>query len=70
VSETLSTLGFSTVPHLRIGLPDEFVTHGKRSELLRLCQLDPDSLTARITAWYHATCASVDELSLLTKAAE
>ncbi|MBI3321128.1 MAG: 1-deoxy-D-xylulose-5-phosphate synthase [Candidatus Omnitrophica bacterium] len=54
VSETLSALELPGIPHLRIGLPDQFVEHGKREELLTLCRLDPDSLTKRITAWHHA----------------
>jgi len=53
VSEELQRLGLSTVPVHRIGLPDHFVEHGRRDQLLKLCQLDPDSLTSRIRAWYH-----------------
>ena len=66
LSEMLGSLELSTVPHLRIGLPDAFVEHGKRDELLKLCQLDPDSLSRRITQWYHAAKASA-ELRLLTE---
>jgi len=64
VSETLGALGLPPVPHLRIGLPDEFVEHGKRSELLQLCQLDPESLTQRITHWLE-TARAPTELHLL-----
>jgi len=53
VSEALGRLGSSEVPHLWIGLPDAFVEHGKRSELLRRCQLDPEQLAARIAAWHR-----------------
>ena len=53
VSETLDALGLSGVPHLRIGLPDEFIEHGKREQLLERCQLDPASVARRITRWYH-----------------
>ncbi len=68
VSESLDALGLSTTPQLRIGLPDAFVEHGKRSELLKLCHLDPESLTRRISRWYHATKAhSTEELRLLTE---
>ncbi len=70
VSEALDALHVPPVAHLRIGLPDAFIEHGTREQLLKLCRLDPDSLTARIMAWYHATRAPVDELSLLIKAAE
>ncbi len=53
VSEALDAQGRSGVSHLRIGLPDEFVEHGKRSELLARAHLDPESLTRRIRAWYQ-----------------
>lgn len=51
VSEALGELGLSATPHLRIGLEDAFIEHGKRSELLQLCKLDPESLFKRILAW-------------------
>ena len=53
VSEALDALGLSATAHLRIGLPDTFVEHGKRTELLARVQLDPESLTTRVRAWYH-----------------
>ncbi len=59
ISERLDALGATGLPHLRIGLPDRFVEHGKRSELLRRCQLDPESLTRRIARWYRAVKPSV-----------
>ena len=52
VSEALETIGLHTVPLLRIGLPDQFIEHGKRAELLALCQLDADGLSRRILTWY------------------
>lgn len=55
VSEAMDAMGLARVHHLRVGLPDAFVEHGKRSELLARCQLDPHSLTTRILTWYHAT---------------
>ncbi len=71
VSEALDAAGLSTVPHLRIGLPDAFVQHGKRHELLTLCRLDPESLTARILAWFHTTPAGKPEsLSFLTESSQ
>ena len=51
---------------LRIGLPDQFVEHGKRSELLKLCELDPESLTRRIIRWYQTAKASADLSSTTT----
>lgn len=58
VSEALDAMGIQGVPHLRIGLPDAFVEHGKRHELLEQCQLDPQHLTRRIARWYHTVRAS------------
>ena len=60
VSEALDRLALSSVPHLRIGLPDAFVEHGKRTELLRLCRLDPASLLHRVTRWYRTVNAPAD----------
>ena len=58
VSEALDAQGLLGVHHLRIGLPDAFIEHGKRHELLEQCQLDPEHLTRRITRWYHTVRAS------------
>ncbi len=67
ISETLEALGLSTVPLHRIGLPDQFVEHGKRHELLTLCQLDVESLTRRITTWFHTlNKIPTEELRLLS----
>lgn len=54
VSEALDRIGLSAISHLRIGLEDQFVEHGTRQELLKLCQLDPKGLTTRVLEWYHA----------------
>ena len=51
VSETLDALGMSSVPLMRIGVPDAFIEHGRRDQLLKQCQLDPESLTRRVLAW-------------------
>jgi 1-deoxy-D-xylulose-5-phosphate synthase len=67
VSESLSELGLSGVAHLRIGLPDEFIEHGTRPELLKLCQLDADSLTSRIRCWYQQITLPADELRLVSE---
>ena len=66
VSEALDRLGAPAISHLRIGLPDAFVEHGKRSELLKRCRLDPKSLTSRIIRWFQTTKTSSD-LRLLTE---
>ncbi len=68
VSEALDAQGLSAIPHLRIGLPDAFVEHGRRDELLRRAHLDPESLTSRIAHWYHAGRPAA-ELRLLTESA-
>ena len=68
VAESLIAQGLSGVSHLSIGLPDVFIEHGKRSELLKLCQLDPDSLTRRISRWYETLKSPLsDALRLLTE---
>ncbi|MBI2885218.1 MAG: 1-deoxy-D-xylulose-5-phosphate synthase [Candidatus Omnitrophica bacterium] len=54
ISEALESLNLSHVPFCRIGLPDEFVEHGTRAQLLKLCQLDADGLFRRISAWFQA----------------
>lgn len=61
VSEALGAQGLSGVPHLRIGLSDQFIEHGRREQLLTLCHLDPDSLTRRILRWYHSVIGSPGE---------
>jgi 1-deoxy-D-xylulose-5-phosphate synthase len=65
VSEALDTYGLLGVPHLRIGLADHFVEHGRRSELLRLCRLDAESLAGRITAWVHTAHPSTSAIGLV-----
>ncbi|MFI9406968.1 1-deoxy-D-xylulose-5-phosphate synthase [Nocardia sp. NPDC052316] len=39
------------VPVRNIGVPDRFLAHGSRSEVLREAGLDPDTCTRRITEW-------------------
>jgi len=48
VLEYLASIG-STTPVRLIGLPDEFVDHGSREELLTHCGLDVDGLERRLT---------------------
>jgi 1-deoxy-D-xylulose-5-phosphate synthase len=68
VSEALDSMGMNSVPLCRIGLPDEFIPHGKRKELLRLCRLDADSLYTKILKWYQAAKASDFRVGELEKA--
>lgn len=67
VSEALDAMSLSQVPLLRIGLPDHFVEHGTRAQLLQLCQLDPESLTDRIASWYAALKSPAEDLRLLAE---
>ncbi len=39
---------------LRLGLPDEFVTHGSMEELYRKLELDPETLGRKIKCFYEA----------------
>ncbi len=49
ILEYLSQTGSTTAIRM-IGLPDEFVDHGSREELLEYCKLDLDGLRQQITA--------------------
>lgn len=51
VSETLDALNISATPQLRIGLPDQFIEHGDKSDLHKLCGIDLDSMYERISNW-------------------
>ena len=55
VSESLDEKGLSATPHLRLGVPNEFVLHGKRDELLRQIGLDAEGIAARSLEWVRAT---------------
>jgi 1-deoxy-D-xylulose-5-phosphate synthase len=55
VSECLDRLGLSATPQLRIALPEGFVTHGKRDELLAMVGLDAPGITRRALEWTRAT---------------
>jgi len=67
VSEALDALGRSGTPQLRIGLPDQFLEHGKRSELLARCGLDPVSLAARIRRWCEGARPASETISLTSR---
>jgi len=48
VLEFLSDKGYENKHVKRVGLPDEFVTHGSIKELNRLCEIDAEGITKRI----------------------
>jgi len=50
VNECILSTG-ATIPTLNLGLPDLFLDHGTRDELLRYAHLDADSLLSRISAF-------------------
>jgi 1-deoxy-D-xylulose-5-phosphate synthase len=41
----------------RLGIPDEFVLHGKRELLLRDVGLTPDRIAQRVLAWWREYAA-------------
>jgi 1-deoxy-D-xylulose-5-phosphate synthase len=51
VAACLGQHGLGAVPHLRLGLPDAFVPHGERGELLAECGLDAASVARRVREW-------------------
>jgi 1-deoxy-D-xylulose-5-phosphate synthase len=56
VAEYLSARGV-TLPILHLGLPDTFLEHGGREELLRECGLDTDGILASVRAFLsRAAC--------------
>jgi 1-deoxy-D-xylulose-5-phosphate synthase len=55
VHECLEKHDLSATPMLRIALPEEFVTHGKRDELLQKVGLDAAGIARRSLDWIRAT---------------
>ena len=55
VSECLDRHGLSGTPLLRIALPEQFVTHGKRDELLAMVGLDAPGIARRVLEWTRVT---------------
>jgi 1-deoxy-D-xylulose-5-phosphate synthase len=51
VAEWLQAEGFAGTRHLLVGLPDQFIEHGTRQELLELCGLTPEFLAERIESF-------------------
>jgi len=71
VSEALEAIKLGTTPLCRIGLSNaSWIEHGKRAELLKLCQLDADGLTRRIAAWFNALRTPVGRNRLLAESRE
>jgi len=62
VLEYLSDNGYHDINVTRVGLPDEFVTHGSIKELNKLCKLDAAGLTERIHDALEAGNPFVNEL--------
>ncbi|MCI0658508.1 MAG: 1-deoxy-D-xylulose-5-phosphate synthase, partial [Acidobacteria bacterium] len=48
VSEALAEVGSSDLPLLHFAVPDRFVTHGSRNELLEEVGLSPARIAARV----------------------
>src|SRR5262249_24602219 len=55
VSECLDRNGFSSGPLLRLGVPNHFILHGKRDQLLKECGLDAAGIARRALDWIPAT---------------
>jgi 1-deoxy-D-xylulose-5-phosphate synthase len=55
VSECLDRHELSGTPLLRIALPEEFVPHGKRDELLHEIGLDAPAIARRVLEWTRVT---------------
>jgi 1-deoxy-D-xylulose-5-phosphate synthase len=54
VSECLDRHDLSATPLLRIALPERFVLHGQRDELLQQVGLDPPGIARRTLEWVRA----------------
>ena len=54
VFQCLSRHDLSTTPTLRLALPDQFVTHGKRDELLTRVGLDAPGIAQAVLGWVQA----------------
>jgi 1-deoxy-D-xylulose-5-phosphate synthase len=52
VAECLDARGLAG-PRLHIGIPDQFIEHGSRSECVRDAGLDTPAVAARIAAWWQ-----------------
>ena len=54
VSECLDRLDLSGTPHLRLGVPDQWVRHGKRDKLLEQLGLDATGIANRTRDWIRS----------------
>jgi 1-deoxy-D-xylulose-5-phosphate synthase len=57
VSEMLDRHGLSHTPQRRLGVPDRFVLHGRREELLHQIGLDAEGIARRVREWVRQTQA-------------
>jgi len=53
VLEYINTQNLQWVKLLRLGLPDDFIEHGSRKELLALNGLDPEKIAASVRQYLH-----------------
>ncbi|MDX9702476.1 MAG: 1-deoxy-D-xylulose-5-phosphate synthase [Candidatus Auribacterota bacterium] len=51
VLEAIQDMGFHAVPVLRLGIKDEFITHGELPELYHLCGLDSEGIRKSIESF-------------------
>jgi len=61
VGEALAFRG-SSLPHLQIGIPDQFIEHGSRETCLAAAGLDAASLSARISQWWSSVTAGEEPI--------
>lgn len=54
VAECLGRQGVSETPLLRLGVPDTFIRHGRRDELLHEIGLDAEGIAHRTRDWVRA----------------
>jgi 1-deoxy-D-xylulose-5-phosphate synthase len=54
VSECLAKHGLSSTGILHVALPEHFVTHGKRDELLKVVGLDPEGIAHATRDWVRS----------------
>ncbi|HBB40237.1 MAG TPA: 1-deoxy-D-xylulose-5-phosphate synthase, partial [Proteobacteria bacterium] len=54
VAELLADTQHTGVALLRLGLPDQFTSHGARAQLLAAAGLDADSIAHRIATFVRA----------------
>jgi len=54
IGECLDRQGLSETPLLRLGVPDAFIRHGRRDELLHEVGLDAEGIARRTRDWVRA----------------